>query len=1070
MDFVQYIYNAIQEHDAAIVTRLDRQGRTVLHYAVLRNWDVDDVAWAVSIYPGAVDVQDCDGFSPLTYATLYGRRDESILQIAVPLMRQVQAKATRMMEDRNYEGSKRVFVKASRDFLSGVPHFDQAFVEETAVTLDATTASEQIDAMWIEFLAVWGHFDPPEIVVDLPAKWRVTLGTRVVYTIEVKGEPLTYQWFCDGRPLEGFTTDTLDVTGSAVAEDAGAYFCRLTNWRGSVDSTTSVLIVLDDTVVVDPSTRYYRTLPLHPQDVLFNVNAAVGGVLDVNHVQLFIPPRSFEVWDLFDANLADTRGMDVVIRTELEPVLPPIPSLGDGNQVGGWQVVSPLVVVTPHPLDPFQIPWTLRLPHHAAQIQTTNSDNQEFSSHVTVLQCIKDVDSVQTLHVIPPRQLRVHPTHVDIDLVALGTFVVVQKESRPVRMSVVMFARSDQLTVDTSHVQLVVWSCPTRQDCLDLVMASSLSLDGPDNPLLHVGTFPIVLPASSAAIVNVVSASGDVLLEMMLCGKTPRRHGGVVVPLGDTMPWTSRGIAMACPHLVLCVMNGGSYNVDLVVPLKCHANRPVAGAKVLQHTPNGVDVAWAVKSATCKANPPPYFVVEMAAFSDTFWRRYNAIWWFERANVSVVHRMYKVAHMGAHATQIHIATDVHAASLRIAVCNLDSFGEYSGNVLVTPESVEVDYDDEGDVTSLSEQREKRNEDFVTLNGLSQTWHDSHQHVFDVAAQVYSSPSLFRALYGIPLTRDAIVAMLESKKQSHRAAHEDISLLLVGLDALATAAASTVHFHRSVCMHFCKCLSLAARVTPALDLDHSAAAHGVVRAMHHAVQAMFQLLQTVAAPGWFGRFLVASSMALQSSFVDVLEALVMKCRDHPVFDRDLGHGLLLHWENQRHHGVAAAVMDGDELKQLHAWSVALHARQDQALSLAYFTKSFHADMLDEITQDRVAQAHVDVEKHNTLKTRLIYVSPRPDEVVTNAATVEVRFDGTVVDVDCLRFITVKNASLKVRVNGNVAYDKVTRTAVFVPTVALEARSTFKVKLRADAVTTWYGPTSTTMKHSFTTKPM
>ncbi|RHY29639.1 hypothetical protein DYB32_004994 [Aphanomyces invadans] len=429
MDFVQYIYNAIQEHDAAIVTRLDRQG-----------------------------------FSPLTYATLYGRRDESILQIAVPLMRQVQAKATRMMEDRNYEGSKRVrqpigsyplvppsqqrivqvFVKASRDFLSGsfllcgviLVRGSQGITLLMSAGLvcggrlhrlmEASSPSyNRFQFLGMRMFSLISRLDPPEIVVDLPAKWRVTLGTRVVYTIEVKGEPLTYQWFCDGRPLEGFTTDTLDVTGSAVAEDAGAYFCRLTNWRGSVDSTTSVLIVLgtptiarsiyspwdkyfdvDDTVVVDPSTRYYRTLPLHPQDVLFNVNAAVGGVLDVHHVQLFIPPRSFEVWDLFDANLADTRGMDVVIRTELEPVLPPIPSLGDGNQVGGWQVVSPLVVVTPHPLDPFQIPWTLRLPHHAAQIQTTNSDNQEFSSHVTVLQCIKDVDSVQTLHVIPPRQLR----------------------------------------------------------------------------------------------------------------------------------------------------------------------------------------------------------------------------------------------------------------------------------------------------------------------------------------------------------------------------------------------------------------------------------------------------------------------------------------------------------------------------------------------------------------------------------------------------------------------------------------------------------------------------------------
>ncbi|RLO05123.1 hypothetical protein DYB28_006592, partial [Aphanomyces astaci] len=166
----------------------------------------------------------------------------------------------------------------------------------------------------------------------------------------------------------------------------------------------------------------------------------------------------------------------------------------------------------------------------------------------------------------------------------------------------------------------------------------------------------------------------------------------------------------------------------------------------------------------------------------------------------------------------------------------------------------------------------------------------------------------------------------------------------------------------------------------------------------------------------------------------------------------------------------AVYDADELRQLHAWSVVLHAQQDRKLSLQYFSKAFHTDMLEELNnKDRIAEVHADVQQRNILKTRVLHVCPGPGDVVAYTAWVEVRFDGAVVDVDCLRFITVKNTTLKVRVNGNVTYDKGTRTALFAPTVPLEPRSTFKVKLRADAVMTWYGAASATTKHMFTTKP-
>ncbi|RHZ33178.1 hypothetical protein DYB31_013539, partial [Aphanomyces astaci] len=758
---------------------------------------------------------------------------------------------------------------------------------------------------------------PPLVVTDLAAKRRVTVGSRVLFTVQAKGEPLTYQWYCDGSPLEGCTTDTLDATGSATPEDSGAYFCRITNWRGSVDSTTAVLLVqgrsrrggvvqrstyshpslLDDTVVVDPSTRYFRTqAPLAPGDVLFNVNAAVGGVLDVGHVQLFVPPRSFAVWDLFDANLADTLGMDVVVRVDVS--VETIRASDDVNEA--WQVVSPIVSLSPHPVDAFLIPWTLRLPHHAASIRPSDP------SLIMVLQRIVDADGVVTMHT----------------------------------MTLVLFASTDQLTVDSTHADLVVWSCPTRQDCLDVTLSSNSNV-------LHVGNFPLELSSSTLVQIDLVSPNKMLLeADVSLSGSTPRRLGVLHVPLGE--------------------------------------------------------------SAT--------------------------------ANLSVVHRMYKVTHMGAyHHTHVHIVTDVHAASIRIAACNLDSFGEYGDNLLVTPVERGVDNTPEGAAHERQQKPHKEKPKLggegvtttMMLMGLTEARQDSHQRLQDLVAAVYPSSSLFQALYGVPNTISNIVSMLESKKRSHRAADEGITLLLVGLDALMLAAKSTVHFHRPICMHFCQCLALAARVTP--DTCYGRLVH-------------------------------------QSTMVEILETLVTACRDHAVFGAEMGQGLLRHWEAQQQNMAASAVYDADELRQLHAWSVVLHAQQDRKLSLQYFSKAFHTDMLEELNnKDRIAEVHAQVQQRNTLKTRVLHVCPGPGDVVAYTAWVEVRFDGAVVDVDCLRFITVKNTTLKVRVNGNVTYDKGTRTALFAPTVPLEPRSTFKVKLRADAVMTWYGAASATTKHIFTTKP-
>ncbi|EGZ20903.1 hypothetical protein PHYSODRAFT_488051, partial [Phytophthora sojae] len=48
-----------------------------------------------------------------------------------------------------------------------------------------------------------------------------------------------------------------------------------------------------------------------------------------------------------------------------------------------------------------------------------------------------------------------------------------------------------------------------------------------------------------------------------------------------------------------------------------------------------------------QSNFTPYFyVVEIASFSPTFWRRYDQTWWFDKTKTNVIDGMYKVVHRG----------------------------------------------------------------------------------------------------------------------------------------------------------------------------------------------------------------------------------------------------------------------------------------------------------------------------------------------------------------------------------------------------------------------------------------
>jgi hypothetical protein len=76
-----------------------------------------------------------------------------------------------------------------------------------------------------------------------PISVTVVTGQKVALVVGASGSGLNYQWRTAGGPIVGATSPLL-VLPSASAADAGAYFCRVTNASGTVDSAAATLNVV----------------------------------------------------------------------------------------------------------------------------------------------------------------------------------------------------------------------------------------------------------------------------------------------------------------------------------------------------------------------------------------------------------------------------------------------------------------------------------------------------------------------------------------------------------------------------------------------------------------------------------------------------------------------------------------------------------------------------------------------------------------------------------------------------------------------------------------------------------
>ncbi|KAF1336338.1 Ubiquitin fusion degradation protein, partial [Globisporangium splendens] len=132
-----------------------------------------------------------------------------------------------------------------------------------------------------------------------------------------QGEPLAYQWFTDGIPVDGATQSFLTISQTIQPHNAGGCFCEVTNRKGSVRSVTMDVQVVSDQFAVDPSLQH--RIPrdvLRKDDIVHRVYANAGAFLHdaATGAMLLLPPQCFQCSNARSDEVSNSQEMDVVIR------------------------------------------------------------------------------------------------------------------------------------------------------------------------------------------------------------------------------------------------------------------------------------------------------------------------------------------------------------------------------------------------------------------------------------------------------------------------------------------------------------------------------------------------------------------------------------------------------------------------------------------------------------------------------------------------------------------------------------------------------------------------------------
>ncbi|KAF4039094.1 hypothetical protein GN244_ATG08694 [Phytophthora infestans] len=233
---------------------------------------------------------------------------------------------------------------------------------------------------------------------------------------------------------------------------------------------------------------------------------------------------------------------------------------------------------------------------------------------------------------------------------------------------------------------------------------------------------------------------------------------------------------------------------------------------------------------------PYFYVVEMATFSPTFWRRYDQTWWFDKTKTNVIDGMYKVVHRGF-GTKVSISTSAYAGCVRVAWCSIDRFGDYSDPLLLPPLP---DYN--GDPLSdqlLTAPHSHSVEMKATMSRLQQLL-DDLQLDNGTLSKVYGLPRYVRSV------ADAAATLLEAKVVL-RSCNLELALLLSGYKTLEKQLRQiklATGFYAKLLHPFL----LVQCIIPALD-GCPVESLPIIRRLHELLSEVHDVIVRLSAPGW-----------------------------------------------------------------------------------------------------------------------------------------------------------------------------------------------------------------------------
>jgi hypothetical protein len=177
---------------------------------------------------------------------------------------------------------------AASGLISGTPQAAGRHVVTVVAENASGSAASSID------LIISAAASAPTITTQ-PVAQAVAAGTVATFTVAATGgAPLTYQWYFNGRAIDGAQAGTLTISPVAVT-NAGEYSVRIANGAGSILSQSTVLGVTSTAKVTGAGSEVGPNIPhangnIYDQVLLEGVAAAVtadpGQVVRISYIDL----------------------------------------------------------------------------------------------------------------------------------------------------------------------------------------------------------------------------------------------------------------------------------------------------------------------------------------------------------------------------------------------------------------------------------------------------------------------------------------------------------------------------------------------------------------------------------------------------------------------------------------------------------------------------------------------------------------------------------------------------------------------------------------------------------------